>query len=153
MAISPGREFTRLFIDSSVIIAAAISSTGSARDLLAAAFGGEYHLASSALVLDECERNLTRKAPRALPLFHLVRAVLDQHLTEPPDELVREVARFIEDKDAPIVAAAIDAGARYLATYDRRHLLRQAAIIQARYSLIVATPDDILSGRAGVVES
>ena len=43
------------------------------------------------------------------------------------------------------MAAALAAGALYLATHDRRHLLSQAAEIQSSYRLIVATPDQIIS--------
>jgi predicted nucleic acid-binding protein len=122
MAAHPSRPASKLFIDSSVLIAAAISQRGTARDLLAAAFRGEYTRASSDLVLEESERNLARKAPRAVPVFQLFRSVLSALLTTPPDELVRQVATVIELKDAPIVAAAIHAGAQYLVTFDRKHL-------------------------------
>ena len=47
-------------------------------------------------------------------------------------------------KDAPIVAAAVHAGAHYLATYDRRHLLSQAEQIRAHFRIATMTPDEVL---------
>jgi len=44
-----------------------------------------------------------------------------------------------------IVAGAIHAEAKFLATYDRKHLLAQATLIQNRFGIIVATPEAVLS--------
>jgi predicted nucleic acid-binding protein len=148
MASQPGNQASKLFIDSSVLIAAAISPRGTARDLLAAAFRGEYTLAISSLVLEETERNLTRKAPAAVPVFQFLKAVLSPLTTTPPIEMVQRVATVVEVKDAPIVAAALHAGVDYLVTYDRRHLLSQAEVIMARHGLIVTTPDAVLQSES-----
>lgn len=134
----------RVFFDSSVLFAATFSARGSARDLLLAGLRGERGLAFSSLVLAETQRNLGRKAPDKLPAFARLRPLLEPFVVDPPAALVQRVAERIEPKDAPIVAAALAAGALYLATYDRRHLLSQAALIQATYHLTVATPDQIL---------
>jgi predicted nucleic acid-binding protein len=50
----------KVFIDSSVLIAAAISFRGSARELLNAGIVGDYQLFASQLVLTECERNIQK---------------------------------------------------------------------------------------------
>lgn len=135
----------RAFVDSSVLMAGALSASGSARDLLLAGVRGEVHLLASPLVLLETERNLARKAPAGLPAFYEFRALLEGNLVDPSRELVVEVARHIEPKDAPIVAAAHVARAAYLATYDRRHLLRQADLIRQVYSIETVTPDVVVS--------
>jgi predicted nucleic acid-binding protein len=114
-----------------------------ARDLIAAAFRGEYTLTISALVLEETERNLTRKAAAAVPVFQFLKAVLAPLVATPPIELVQQVATVVEVKDAPIVAAALHAGVDCLVSYDRKHLLSQAEVIMARYGLIVTTPDAV----------
>lgn len=67
------------------------------------------------------------------------------HLVTPSPALVHDVARIVVSKDAPIVAAAVTARATFLATYDRKHLLRQAALISSQYRVTVAVPDLILS--------
>ncbi len=137
-------QTTRVFIDSSVVIAAAISSRGSARELIIHGIAGRFTLILSEVVLVETERNLLRKAPGAFPAFELLRAALGAELADPSKALVLRVAKVIELKDAPIVAAAIRAKADYLATYDRRHLLSRKDEIQDSFQVAVATPDEVL---------
>ena len=131
-------------IDSSVLIAAAISARGAARDLILYGIGGELALVVSELVLVETERNLLLKAPAAFPAFEAFRAALGAELADPGKVLVLRVAKVIEVKDAPIVAAAIRAKADYLATYDRRHLLNIRDQIRDAFGVAVAMPDEIL---------
>lgn len=59
-------------IDSSVFFAASMSARGFARDLLVAGLRGTVHLIISSLVLEETERNLRARAPRALPAFEIL---------------------------------------------------------------------------------
>lgn len=124
-------------------MAATISAQGRARDLLNAAFRGYLTLIVSDDVIEECRRNLGRKAPHVLPLFEEFLASIPDRAA-PTVVAVRETAKVIEPKDAPIVAAAIAAGATYLASYDRRHLLAKADEIGERYGIAVTTPDAIL---------
>jgi predicted nucleic acid-binding protein len=146
MATSASRANpARVFIDSSVLIAAAISATGSARDLLNLGLAGTIQLIVSTFVLMEGQRNIARKVPRALPVFALIRTSLERRVVDPSPQLIATVAQTIAAKDAPIVAAALTAQADYLATYDRKHLLGQAAQIQATFKLTVTTPDQIIS--------
>jgi predicted nucleic acid-binding protein len=145
MESTPSSGQTDVFFDASVLFAAAYSQRGSARDLLLAGLRGQATIWASEFVLEETERNLTAKAPAALPAFHLFRPTLTINLSQPSRSLVLRVARTVELKDAPVVAAAVAARARYLATYDRRHLLNHAAAIEAAFNVTVATPDDILT--------
>ena len=146
MASLAGRSSPpRVFIDSSVLIAAAASSTGSARDLINLGLDGKVDLFVSSVVLTESQRNVARKLPRALPIFQLLRAALQHRIVDPTSQLVASVAQSIVPKDAPVVAAALAAQAEFLASYDRKHLLGQASQIQAAYQLVVATPDQIIS--------
>jgi len=134
-----------VFIDSSVLFAAALSPTGGARELLQQGFQGRVALYISTLVLQEVERNITRKASAALPAFQMLRDLLPLQLIEPSTEVIEQVAASIERKDAPIVAAAISAGAGYLATHDVKHLLRQASQVELDFGLIITTPGDLLT--------
>jgi predicted nucleic acid-binding protein len=146
MASSAGRgERVRVFIDSSVLIAAAISSIGSAHDLLGLGLDGTIHLHVSSLVLQETQRNLARNAPRALPLFveRFQPALLSQ-VTDTSPLLVVEVTETIAAEDAPIVDAALTARATYLTSHDRKHLLNQVPQIQSSFGLTVTIPDQII---------
>jgi len=134
----------KVFVDSSVLIAAAISLRGSARELLNAGILGRCHLFASRLVLAESEHNISRKAPAALAMFELFEEALAPTIVRPSKERVLEVACVVELKDAPIVAGAMEAEAAYLATYDKQHLLNVAEQIQDAFGIIVLTPSAIL---------
>jgi uncharacterized protein len=128
----------RALIDSSVLMAAVLSETGAAYDLLEAGREQRITLFASLYVLSEVERNLNRKAPRGLAAFRERRDQLI--LIEPPVDLIVAVARTIELKDAPVVAAALEARADYLITYDRRHLLAHAAVIRQQFQIETVEP-------------
>jgi predicted nucleic acid-binding protein len=145
MAFPQKNKENSVFLDSTVLIAAAISDHGRARDLVLDGLRGRFRLCLSTLVLRETERNLSKKRPKALPFFETLRATLSFVVVDPPTSSVLQIARTIEAKDAPIVAAAVAAGATYIATYDRRHLLGKKAEVQGNFSVTVATPDEILS--------
>jgi predicted nucleic acid-binding protein len=114
---------TSVFLDSSILIAAMISSTGRARELLVRGIRGEFRVVSSVLVLSETERNILQKAPTVRPAFELLRQIFDADLIEPSTTLIEECVQHIHPKDAPIVAAAASAHVVWLATHDRMHLL------------------------------
>ena len=136
---------TRIFVDTSVLFAAARSETGFARDLIVAGARGDLALILSRYVIGETRRNLTNKAPRALSYFDTFLAFGHLQLVDPPAALVRQVAADIALKDAPIVAGAVHAEAMFLATYDRKHLLAKAALIQDRFGIAVGTPEAVLA--------
>jgi len=133
-----------VFLNSSVLIAAAISARGSARDLLYRGLYGDIRLIISPLVLRESERNIRTKVPHVLDAFAILAEVLTDRVT-PTQTAVEQAAEMIELKDAAIVAAAVAARAEYLATYDRKHLLAKKAEIGESFGIIVATPDEIIA--------
>lgn len=133
-----------VFIDSSVLFAAAYSITGSARDLLLAAFDGRVTLVLSDYVLTETERNLASSAPQALPAFGRLRSALPFRLSQPNAHLITDTARIVVAKDAPIIAAARAAGVSLIATYDRKDLLSKREEILAAFAITVAPPSEIL---------
>jgi predicted nucleic acid-binding protein len=144
MASTP-QSPTRVFVDTSVLFAAARSETGFARDLIVAGAHGDLDLILSRYVIGETRRNLTNKAPRALSYFDIFLAFGHVQLLDPPTALVRQVAADIALKDAPIVAGAVHAEAKFLVTYDRKHLLALAALIQDRFGITVDTPEAVLA--------
>lgn len=148
MASSRLRRPPKVFIDSSVFMAAAISASGSARQLLLLGTQGGVSLCVSPLVLEETGRNLARKAPEALAAFRLLQDSLGFERVEPSKAQILRAARVVDIKDAPIVAGAVRARADYLATYDRRHLLARGQEIYNALGLKVATPDEVLSKSA-----
>ncbi|MGH2557932.1 MAG: PIN domain-containing protein [Thermomicrobiales bacterium] len=140
----PKRPF-RVFLDASVLFAGALSARGYSRDLIVLGASHRVEVVASATVLAEARRNLAIKVPRGLPLIDVFERSMIMLTAEPPDELVRRVAEIVVTKDAPIVAGAMTAHADFLATFDRKHLLRQAAVIQERFGVVVATPEEIVA--------
>lgn len=133
----------KIFLDASVLFAATLSKRGYAHDLIVAGARGGIELFVSTFVLIETRRNLARKASRALPELDGLLALAPARFSDPSPSLVQQVATEIALKDAPIVAGAIHSGAEFLATYDRKHLLARAALIEARFGIVVATPETI----------
>lgn len=122
MAKKKRKKAAKVFIDSSVLIAAAISPTGSAREILEKGFNKKLILYISNDVLEETERNLELKSSKSLDYFYKFSESLVVTVINPTKNQIRKVIKSIEAKDAPIVAGAISAKADYLVTYDRKHL-------------------------------
>ena len=92
---SPQTHRIRVFIDSSVLYAAALSATGPARELILRGIRGECDLVISPLVLEETERNLEDKAPHALGPFGAFRDVLGARQVNPSKASIKRVARSL----------------------------------------------------------
>jgi len=129
----------RLFVDTSVLFAAALSPTGAARELLCMALRGHAQIVISQDVLDEAERNLTRKAPETLRAYRQLILLLGVEIVNPTANDVRAAEGYVVSKDAPIVAAARAAKVDFLVTFDRKHLLDPPEIA-ARAGLRVVLP-------------
>jgi uncharacterized protein len=134
-----------VFIDSSVLYAAAFSATGPARRLILKGLEGSIALVISDLVLEETKRNLTKKSPEILPYFTTLADFFSPFITNPTKAEVLKAAQIVHLKDAPIVAAAAKAKAAYLATHDVKHLLSHAQAIAAAYGITVLTPAELVS--------
>jgi predicted nucleic acid-binding protein len=134
-----------VFLDSSVLYAAAFSSAGPARRLILKGLDGSITLVISDFVLEETRRNLTKNAPSALPYFTIIADLLSRFITNPTKVQVLQAAQIVHLKDAPIVAAAAKAKADYLATHDVKHLLSHAKAIEAAYRITVLAPAELVS--------
>jgi predicted nucleic acid-binding protein len=134
-----------VFLDSSVLYAAAFSDTGPARWLLMKGFAGHITLCISDLVLEETKRNLAKNAPLALPYFTIIADLLAASVTRPTKAEVLRAAQIVHFKDAAIVAAAAKGKAEYLATHDVKHLVNHAREIEQAYGITVLTPAEVLS--------
>ena len=107
-------------------------------------FRAQADLYVASVTIEEAERNLSLKAPIALPAFLSFCDLLKAKIVEPPDQLVLTAVGIVVAKDTPILAAAIQIQARFLATYDRKHLLSHKEQIQALFGITVALPDEII---------
>jgi len=102
----------RVFVDANVLIAGTDSQSGASNAVLKMGEIGMFQLVVCKQVLDEAERNLRKKLPRALPNFAAQMARLRlEILPDPTIEQVKPWKEIIEAQDAPILCAAVASGA------------------------------------------
>ena len=114
---------SRLFLDSSVLFAAAYSPRGHAHDLIRMAIRREIVVVASSLVLTETKRNLAESAPEYLVLLDYILENIPFELFQPTKREVVAATRYTALKDAPIVAAARKAKVDFLVALDKKHPL------------------------------
>lgn len=137
---------SRLFFDSSALIAGVLSRTGAAYALMFFSEQGRLDLFLSEHVIEECERSLARKVPGALTAFRNALKDIQPKIVIPPtNEEVQACLYMISDPtDAPILAAAIKAKVDFLVTHNRRHFLDDAGVAE-KSSLRIGAPRDALA--------
>ncbi len=134
----------RIFVDSSVLFAAAASATGASRALIILAELGLLRLVVCLQIFDEVERNLQAKAPAALPYFQRLRAALNWEVVgDPTPEQVQNAMVIIAAKDAPILAAAIGTHPQRLVTLDTQHFNRPE--VRQQMAFPIQTPGELLA--------
>ena len=111
----------RVFLDANVLFSAAYRETGSVRTFFALAEAGACELVSSGYAIDEARRNISVRHPERIADLE---SLLDRIALcrEPaPATLAWAAAQRLPSKDAPILAAAVDARCHLLVTGDRTH--------------------------------
>jgi len=134
----------RVFMDASVFFAALYSSQGAARDLIRLAFEEKVRLIVSQDILDEVARNILKKAPHMATLYDLLLTTMDLEIVDaPPQDIVEQAVEYVTEKDAHVIAAALEAKPDYLVTYDQKHLLGRPEVAE-RSGLKIVTPDVVV---------
>lgn len=135
-------ELRKVFADANVLIAGTASRTGASSAVLLMAEIGLFRLVVSRLVLEEAERNLRKKLPRALPNFAQQLAQLELEIVPPPiNEDVQRWVKFIEAKDAPILATAVSAQVDRLVTLNSKDFTPEVA---AQSGLRILSPAELV---------
>jgi putative PIN family toxin of toxin-antitoxin system len=138
---------TRLFLDANVYFAGFVSNQGASSLILELARREKLQIYASRLVLHEADRNLRQKTDRKTVItFHRFLQKTRIHVISSPNEKISERCEaVIHPKDAPVLAAAIEAQADFLITLDRKHLLTPEAIsLSKEFRLKILTPGDFL---------
>ncbi len=126
----------RLFLDTSVLLAAAGSAKGASRFVFDQASDQGWQLLTSAYCVEETDRNARKLGPKAAPYW---RASLLSRLTLVPIELAFDKALvFPKAKDRPVLLSALGAEADVLLTLDETDF--QNVIGSQVYGLQVRTP-------------
>jgi predicted nucleic acid-binding protein len=132
-----------------VIIAGSASSTGASRAVLILAEIGLFKAIVSQQVIQECQRNLANKLPVAMPAFLELLTRLALEVVDDPD--AQDVARWqtiIEEKDAPILAAALRANANRILTLNTKDFTPEVAL---QAGIILQTPAQFIQNLREVI--
>ena len=134
----------RVFLDTSVLFAAALSPEGGSRMVLKLGESGLVDLLVGPTVLAELDDVVTRKAPGSRPLLALL---LDAARVDvgpaPSRKLLASARRLVTHRgDAAVLAEAHAARADWLLSHDKRHLLAAGAHVAA---LTIGTPGDLIA--------
>ena len=135
-----------IFLDSSALIAGAISETGAAHVLLQLGESEDILLTISEMVIVESERSIAKKSPRNLnDLRKLIKTAKLRIVNDPSQKEVEANLYLIEDpNDVPILLAAMKAKVDYLATHNRKHFLDDPKVAEEA-GLKIGTPGDVLA--------
>lgn len=136
----------KIFLDSSALIAGILSSTGGGRALLVLSEIGDVELFVNEHVIAECERSLARKVPQALPaLRESIKYARLKILKDPtPTEVQSNLYLIADPGDVPILFSAMQAGADFLVTHNRRHFLDDPQVGE-KTGLLIGTPGDAIA--------
>ena len=109
----------RIFLDANVLFSAALNTGSSLSLLFRLAEAGACELVSSPYAIDEARRNIARKSPAKSAALEQCVAALEV-CREAPASIVQWAASTgLPPKDAPILAAAVQAQTQWLVTGDR----------------------------------
>lgn len=135
----------RAFLDANVFVAAAASQQGGSALLLEAAKKRLLEIVTSHLALLEAERNVRNKLPaQTLKRFHrLLQECPLLIVPVPSPEEIRRYHSFINEKDAPILAAATSSRSDFLVTFDKKGFMSEK-IRRAPLPLRILAPGTLL---------
>jgi len=139
------RRRCKVFLDSNVLLSGLFSDKGAPRiilDLLTlnlpilTGATGHYNLI-------EVERNLKKKMPEAMLLYQKYLPKLHLEIVALPSRAtVISMAGAIAEKDIPVLASAIECGAEYLITGDKKDFARLRNM--KKYNLKIVSPSEFI---------
>lgn len=136
----------KLFLDTSVILAAVYSATGGSRGILNLAENKLIQIAFTEEVVEEAHTKLRIKCDsRELKEFFkiLFRFKLSVKLTPPERELAKYDNLISDVNDRHILAGASKYQADYLITLDKKHFFTEK-LLRAKLCFKIATPKTFL---------
>jgi predicted nucleic acid-binding protein len=138
------RKNIRVFLDTSVLFSAVLSSTGGARKLFLLGEAGSLELVVGPNVLREADEVVRRKAPASLPMLAQLLEIGKVHTALAPTtkqiESARKMVAYIPD--ARVLAEAIRSASDWFVTHDKEHFIKAKAALSLPFE--VGTPGDLL---------
>ena len=135
----------KVFIDASVLIAAATSPDGGSSLVLEVCRGCNFHATTTRKVLLEAQKNIRKKFPSVILLnFYREIATINAEAVQPAtQEELSQYNNIIAIKDRHVIACAIKSSSAFLITLDRKHF-KNEAIKQANLPVTIMTPKEFL---------
>lgn len=135
----------KLFLDSSVVLAALWSANGGSAKILMLCEAQIFKGYISEEVVEEVNEVLTRKAPETLPLFKtMLKTTHLKILSKLRKADIEKAKKWIKDaKDAPILAAAKRAKVDRLITLDLKDFIRDSEVSR-KSGIAIWTPGEFL---------
>ncbi|NCS99824.1 putative toxin-antitoxin system toxin component, PIN family [Candidatus Falkowbacteria bacterium CG_4_9_14_3_um_filter_38_19] len=136
----------RVFVDSSILIAALLSSRGGSFYILTQ-LKDEFQFQINDYTLEEIFKVLDKKfySQKKLKnyLFLLLGLAKIEVLSNPPKVLVKRLTKVINKEDAPILASAL-ANSNYLLTLDKDFLNEKLRNFARENSILILTPKEFI---------
>ena len=132
----------KVFLDTSAIIAGLNSPTGAAGVLVSFCMTGNIEAIISTQVIEEAERNITKKFPRLLPAWQSFLLIPPTVTSNPTIRQIRIARKLIPTDDAPILASALKARPDAFVTWNTRDFMRPG--LEKNLPFAVFTPGDFL---------
>ena len=138
------RKSVKVFLDTSVLFAAVLSSTGGARKLFLLGEAELLELMVGPNVLREADEVVRRKAPASLPLLaQLLEIGKVQTVSAPTSKQIESARRIVAYiPDARVLAEAVLVKVDWFVTHDKEHFLKSKATIHLPFE--IGTPGDLL---------
>ena len=134
---------SKVFIDSSVFFAAVLSPSGGSFRIFREARKRDITLYVTLYVITEVKRGLKMKYPGTLPhFFSFFLHFPIKIIADPSHRSIQQYINLLPAEDAPILAAAVRAGATYLVTLDKKHFLNP--LKSALLPVAVVTPGEFI---------
>lgn len=134
-----------VLLDANVLVAASHSASGGSALALEVCRGSKFKAALTVRIILEARVNIAEKfgEPELLVFYQQLAVLGPEMVAPPPFERMTRCVPFVGEKDAHVLAAALECGAGYLLTLDRRHLLTPA-VLSSGLSVMVMAPGDFL---------
>lgn len=136
-----------VFLDTSAILAGLNSPHGAAGTILAYCSIGKVVPIVSEQVIEEAERNITKKFPKLMLAWQSFLLIPPKVVTNPTKWQVREALKVLPTSDAPILAAAIRGRPDCLITWNTRDFLRPRIVQYVKFPMF--TPGEFLAEYRG----
>lgn len=135
----------KVFLDSSVIVAACASKTGASALILGYSRLKKLETFVSKEVIEETRKNVNLKIGEIgkKRLSHYIKFANIHLIPSPSTEEIAQCEEYIDKKDAPILAAALRSMTDFIVSLDRKDFL-QSEVIKKSKPKRVLTPGDFV---------